>query len=440
MADLTVEAIASLLDATEPAQLLPEGYEPATISEPLTLVHAVSLGTGVWLTAIRSGTGKVVCAPVVREEGRLRRARPGDGAAVQLLAALAQRPASWPGEFETLTVPESITSIDTTPRAERPMLVDQTHESVVVADEVVVKWSVTAEPTPAPVLVAHLAHAGFTQMARPWGFVLLRSDGQSVLLASAVEFLEAAEDGWTWAVRDAGDFATGNSSLTQATSTLGEVGHVIADLHLALMIPSHVISRPTVMAGAAEVSGWQAFAESFLDEVVECVDGAEGERLRSREPSMRSVLRQLGGVSQALTIPVHGDLHVGQVLRWARGLAVGDFDGNPVLPVSERLSPQPAARDVAGMLQSIDHVGRVANRRVAHADPVKVRTWIARAQAAFLESYLASLAAAGSEELFDRRLLLPLQVEQECREFLYAVRHLPRWRYVPDQALEALFP
>ena len=440
MADPTVEAIASLLDATEPVQLLPEGYEPTTISAPLTLVHAVSLGTGVWLTAIRSGTGRVVCAPVVREDMRLRRARPGDGAAVQLLAALARRPNSWPDEFETLNVLESITTINTTHRAERPMLVDQTHESVVVADEVVVKWSVTAEPTPAPVLVAHLAHAGFTQMARPWGFVQLRLDGQSVLLASAVEFLEAAEDGWTWAVRDAGGFATGNSALTQATSTLGEVGQVIADLHLALTIPSHVISCPTVMAGAAEVSGWKAFAESLLDEVLECVDGAEGERLRSREPRMRSVLGQLGGVSQALTIPVHGDLHVGQVLQWARGLAVGDFDGNPVLPVSERLSPQPAARDVAGMLQSIDHVGRVVNRRVAEADPVKVRTWIEGAQTAFLESYLATLAAAGREELFDKRLLLPLQVEQECREFLYAVRHLPRWRYVPDQALEALFP
>jgi maltokinase len=178
----------------------------------------------------------------------------------------------------------------------------------------------------------------------------------------------------------------------------------------------------------------------LLDEAVDGVDWAEGERLRTREPRMRSVLGQLSSVPQALTIPVHGDLHVGQVLRWAGGLAVGDFDGNPVLPVSERLAPQPPARDVAGMLQSIDHVGRVVNHRVAAADAAKVSMWIGRAQTEFLDSYLATLASAGREELFDERLLLPLQVEQECREFLYAVRHLPRWRYVPDQALEALFP
>ncbi len=441
MADLTVEALGPLLGATEPAQLLPDGHEAIAVSSPLALVGAVPLGRGVWLTAIRTGSGGLVCAPVVRNGSQLRRARPGDGAAVQLIAALAERPDDWSVEFEVLAINEPLaTSADVIPSAERPMLVDQTHESVVIADEVVVKWSVAAEATPAPALVAHLAQAGFTQMARPLGFVQLRSEGESVLLASAVEFLEAAEDGWKWAVGDAGAFATGRASQTQATTALGEVGRLIADLHVALTTPSLVISQPTVIARAEDVVGWRSFAESLLDEVIECVDGPEGERLRAREPRIRAALAQLSEVPEAVTIPVHGDLHVGQVLRWAGGLAVGDFDGNPVLPVSERLSPQPAARDVAGMLQSIDHVGRVVNRRVEGSDPDQVTTWIAAAQEVFLDSYRATLERVGRDELFDERLLRPLQVEQECREFLYAVRHLPRWRYVPDQALEALFP
>ena len=139
-------------------------------------------------------------------------------------------------------------------------------------------------------------------------------------------------------------------------------------------------------------------------------------------------------------IPVHGDLHVGQVLRWTGGYAVGDFDGNPVLPVAERLRPQPAARDVAGMLQSIDHVGRVVNRRVEGADPERVASLDCHGPGAILEAYRDRLRTNGRAQLLDERLLLPFQVEQECREFLYAVQHLPRWRYVPDQALQALFP
>ena len=440
MADLTSDLLASLLRETEPGDLLPEGHEAVAVSSPLTLDRAVSLGRGVWLTAIRTGTGKVLCAPVVRDGSQVRRARPGDGAALQLMAALEQRPGSWSEDVEihAINVPSAVS--DTTPRAERPMLVDQTHESVVVADEVVVKWSVLAEPTPAPVLVSHLAQVGFIEMAKPSGFVQLRTQGELLLLASVVEFLEAAEDGWTWAVSEAGRYATGHCSLAEATAPMGDVGRLTADLHLALATPSPFISEPIVMAQAANIRRWQAFANSLLDEVLDGVGGAEGERVRAREPHIRAAFAALLDVTQTTTIPVHGDLHVGQVLRWAHGLAIGDFDGNPVLPLAERLSPQPAARDVAGLLQSIDHVGRVVTRRVDGADSSKVTRWIAAAQRDFLSSYRSTLARAGFESLFDERLLGPMQVEQECREFLYAVRHLPRWLYVPDQALEALFP
>ena len=92
------------------------------------------------------------------------------------------------------------------------------------------------------------------------------------------------------------------------------------------------------------------------------------------------------------------------------------------------------------MLQSLDHVGRVVVRRVEGADAARVEQWIADAQERFLSAYRRRLAEADASRLLDDRLLLPFRVEQECREFLYAVRHLPRWRYVPDQALQALFP
>ena len=41
-------------------------------------------------------------------------------------------------------------------------------------------------------------------------------------------------------------------------------------------------------------------------------------------------------------------------------------------------------------------------------------------------------------DLLDRRLVRPYQVLQECREYAYARRYLPHWRYVPDAALPAL--
>jgi maltokinase len=39
----------------------------------------------------------------------------------------------------------------------------------------------------------------------------------------------------------------------------------------------------------------------------------------------------------------------------------------------------------------------------------------------------------------DARLLAAFEVEQECRELVYAARFLPRWRYAPLATLRARY-
>jgi maltokinase len=148
----------------------------------------------------------------------------------------------------------------------------------------------------------------------------------------------------------------------------------------------------------------------------------------------------LAGAGGTLLTRVHGDLHVGQVLRWDGGYAVSDFDGNPVLPAAERDLPQPPARDVAGMLRAIDHVGRIVDRRTEHTEADRVRTWAASARQDFLAVYRTTTQGCGHGGLLDDGLLPAFEVEQECRELVYAARHLPQWTYVPDAALVDLLP
>jgi maltokinase len=324
---------------------------------------------------------------------------------------------------------------------ERPMSVDQTHESVVVDDRLVVKWAVKAEASPAPTVVTHLAEARFAEMPRPVAFVMWsggRDGGAAVVVASVMTYLGEATNGWTWAVADVRKGLV-EGDLTSTLEAMRAVGAVVGDLHLAMATPTRLLPAPSREAGGDEVRAWQRLAVQFLDDAVG-VGGVEAEAFASRRERILEVLAQLEQVETTPVIPVHGDLHVGQVLRWSRGYAIADFDGNPVLPVERRLDPQPAARDVAGMLQSIDHVGRVVRRRVPDSDPAAVEEWIAAAQQAFLDAYRSRLSSEGRLEMLDERLLLPFRVEQECRELIYAGRHDTRWRYVPLQAVQALFP
>jgi maltokinase len=156
-----------------------------------------------------------------------------------------------------------------------------------------------------------------------------------------------------------------------------------------------------------------------------------------------AALAPLARAAGTVVAPIHGDLHVGQILRAGEPtrFLVIDFDGSPTDTPAQRREPQPVARDVASMLASWDHVGRVVLHRTqglesAHRE--RVLAWIERSQRAFLETYAAELAAAGRADLLDRRLVRPYQVLQECREYAYARRYLPHWRYVPDAALPAL--
>jgi maltokinase len=126
--------------------------------------------------------------------------------------------------------------------------------------------------------------------------------------------------------------------------------------------------------------------------------------------------------------PIHGDLHVGQILEWSGGLAVIDFDGNPAFGDDANAIRQPVERDIAQMVSSIDHVGRVVDARSAGQARAIVDEWIARTRREFLGALDP-----------DPALLAAFEAEGELRELVYAARFLPRWRYAPLATLRARY-
>ncbi|MGC5012637.1 hypothetical protein ACLQ2R_17890 [Streptosporangium sp. DT93] len=320
---------------------------------------------------------------------------------------------------------------------------------MVVGERVVVKWLTPPAPfpQPAPEVFAHLTATGFTATATPYASVSRRAaDGSESLVALVTAYLPEAVDGWEWCVDEA---------VAGTTAFASDLGALAAELHAAMATPSPVIPAPVRHAApvpAGERSAWWLRADEALREALALTGGEDGDWLASRAGALRAGLAPLaspasgsapdvtGGTASPGTgslIRIHGDLHVGQVLRWRDGYAVIDFDGNPTVTGADPF--QPAARDLAQLTTSVEHAGQVAILR-RDASPSEIAGWSAASRALLEDAYLARLTALGHAALLDRSLTAAFEIEQECRELVYAARHLPRWRYAPMGVLRSRYP
>ena len=121
---------------------------------------------------------------------------------------------------------------------------------------------------------------------------------------------------------------------------------------------------------------------------------------------------------------VHGDLHLGQVLRAGGRWTLIDFEGEPSRPLAERRAPTSPLRDVAGMLRSLDYAARTAERETA----LVADLWLTRARDAFLGAY-------GD---VDPALLSAFELEKACYEIRYEAAMRPDWLWLPLAAVERL--
>ncbi len=391
------------------------------------LVDALELAEGKCLSVF-SGMAARAALPMVRDNaGGWRRAQPGDGVAEALLELLASvDESSHVGNFTVRSWTRQQAM------GERAVGVDQTNESVIVGDAAVVKWATHLQegPHPAARRIGVLRDNGFTGMPEPWGLVTWRPPGGAETLVANVDgYVAGAVDGWTWAV-DLITEAAREHRPAMVIETVQHLGVLIAEMHSCLR-------STATRASTGDAARWRNSALETLETVCALPNSACVELARTRRDDITATLESLGEFGGTRVIEGHGDLHVGQILRGGDRLMVTDFDGNPVLPASQRMLPIPAALDVAGMTQSLAHVAIVAHE-YTELDPVTLAEVDRTARGTFLHSYERTLATMHGAELYDARLLAAFRLQQVLREIIYAASHLPRWMYVPDAALPAL--
>jgi maltokinase len=304
---------------------------------------------------------------------------------------------------------------------------EQSNTSLIFGEASILKMFRRPSPGPNPDLEVPraLARRGSTHVAEPLGWIETALSGAPTVLGILSTYLRAASDGWSLvatSVRDlyaetgsaaeaGGDFAGEASRLGEATA---EVHRDLAAAFGTEDLPAEAISR---------------LADQMFDRLDQAI--ATVPELGQYADLLGAAFADLAKLDCSLRVQrIHGDYHLGQVMRTQTGWVVLDFEGEPATPLAQRRGMAPALRDVAGMLRSFDYAARY--QLLNHPDSERLHDsavdWVRRNQAAFCSGYAA---AGGTDPGAHAVLLRALVLDKAVYEVMYEARNRPGWLAIP---------
>jgi maltokinase len=316
---------------------------------------------------------------------------------------------------------------------------EQSNTSLIYGDVYICKLfrRLTAGINPDLELSRGLMGAGSKHVPALHGWISCELDGTVSTLAMLSEFLRTGTDGWQLAgtsVRDlyaeadlhadevGGDFAAESERLGAAT----------AEVHRDL-----ATAFGTGVMASAEVRELARQMHARLNEACAAVP-----QLVPYAGRLSEAFDAFAKVDEPLMVQrVHGDFHLGQVMRTETGWMLLDFEGEPAKPLEERRRPAHPLRDVAGMLRSYDYAARhlLVNGKAVSANPdqleYRAHEWAERNRTAFCRGYAE---AGGIDPAANEVILRAFEFDKAVYEVMYEARNRPSWLHIPLGSIAAL--
>ncbi len=227
----------------------------------------------------------------------------------------------------------------------RPITSEQSNTSLVFGSQYILKLFRRLSPGLNKDLVLHraLRDAGCQHIARPLGSIAGRFDGQETTLGMAQQFFPDAADGWAMATTSVRDLMAdpGTAPEEHGGDFSGEARRLGQPWRTST--PTCPGARHRRRRSGRALAGKVRTMTTRLSAVV-----ADVPQLEPHVPGIRAALERVLELPTPLRSQyVHGDLHLGQVLRTVGGWTVIDFEGEPAAPLQERAALRSPLRDVA---------------------------------------------------------------------------------------------
>ena len=306
--------------------------------------------------------------------------------------------------------------------------------------------------------------AGFANAPALLGSVELVEGDQRSAIAVVHAFVENQGDAWTVTSAYLDRFVE-EQRLLATSDRRGESEEQIAYLRYMSQTGRRVAEMQMALAGGDDIEDFRPEPTTpqdirlWIDEIVaEAEQAFEGmqqrrgtakesdraliDQLLAQRDSLRARLHALlPETVDGLKIRLHGDFHLGQMLIVKDDIFIIDFEGEPRRPLAERRRKAPAARDVAGLVRSIDYSATAALERALKVAPdetgklaAALDAWRDRATEAFLGAYRETMtdarlwpANSGTAEAMLNFFLL----EKAFYEIGYELAYRPEWLRVP---------